>query len=180
MICPPGIGCPFTDGFGIASILLWVLTFAITFAVLKKTALGKRTGALVSIVVAFLVLMAVPTAVMQFVASMSTGLVVLAIGALVLLSFFELSGTGKVIQVEDGTVVVSSLTAKYGTILTLIAIAIIIAMFVNFGGLGLIGMESLPILTLMTPGMWLLILVGIAIIWMISEEPPKPAAPQKK
>jgi len=171
MICAPGIGCPFTDGFGIASILLWVLTFAISFAVLKKTVLGKRTGALVAIVVAFLVLMTVPTALLQFIASMSTGLVVLAIGALVLLSFLELSGTANIIE---GTVI-TPFTMKYGTILTLIAVAIIIAMFVNFGGLTLIGITALPAIA---PGMWLIGLVGVAVIWMLSEEPKE--APQKK
>lgn len=166
MICAPGIGCPFTDGFGIASILLWVLTFAITFAVLKHTVLGKRTGALVAIVIGFLVLMTVPTALLQFIASMSTGLIVLAIGALVLLSFFDLSKTGLVGE-EPAWI-------KYGTILTIIAIVIVIAMFVNFGGLTLIGITALPAIA---PGMWLIGLVGVAVIWMLSE--PK-EAPQKK
>jgi len=165
MICAPGIGCPFTDGFGIASILLWVLSFAISFAVLKNTVLGKRTGALVAIVIAFLVLMTVPTAVLQFVASMSTGLIVLAIGALVLLSVFNLSGTG-------------GIWGKYNTIITLVVIAIIVAMFVNFGGLGLIGITALPAIA---PGMWLIGLVGVAVIWMLSEpKEESKEAPQKK
>ena len=158
MVCPPGIGCPFTSGFGIAEILLWVLTFAITFAVLKGTVLGKRTGALVAIAVAFLVLMTVPTALIEFVASMSTGLIVLAIGALVLLSVFGLSQTG------------GSIWGKYNTIISLIVAAIVIAMFASFGGLGLIGITTLPTIA---PGMWLLILVGAAIIWMLSESEPK-------
>ncbi|OGI12416.1 hypothetical protein A3K64_01125 [Candidatus Micrarchaeota archaeon RBG_16_36_9] len=163
MVCPPGAGCPFTTGFGIAEILLWVLAFAISFAVLEKSQLGKKAGTLVAIVISFLVVMTVPTALIGFVASMSTGLVTLAIGALILISILMLAKA-------DGEY------SKYGKYVGYILIAVVILMFVNFGGLALIGLTTLPAIT---PVMVIIALVGIAVLWMLSADKPENPTPTK-
>jgi len=163
LVCPPGSGCVFPGltALGLPHVLLWVLTFAISYAVLKKTPLGNRSGALIAIVLGFLVLMAVPATLITFIAGMSTGFVVLAIGAIVLLSVLVASGTGGIYETHGSTI---------GWILLLV----VVAMFVGLGGLGLIGITAIPVIT---PAMWVLILVGVAILWMVSEKPPQP---QKK
>jgi hypothetical protein len=164
MICPPGAGCAFTSGFGIAEILLWVLTFAIAYAALKHI-INKRAAALIAIVMGFLVLMAIPSTLIAFIASMSTGLVALAIGLVAVLAVLSFTGT------------LNFALNKYATVLALVVLAIVALMFVGYGGLGLIGIAGLPVLS---PGIILLILVGIAVLWTLSEnlEPPKESKKQ--
>jgi hypothetical protein len=158
-------GLTWIYGLGLPQILLWVLTFAITYAALKHL-INKRAAALISIALGFLVLMAVPAALITFLASLSTGLVALAIGLVAFVSVLAITGT---------------LNVFYGQHLTAVALVVIIivaAMFVGYGGLGYIGITGIPAIT---SGMWVLILVAVAVVWMLAEKTPaEKVAEQKK
>ena len=152
-------------GLGFVHILLWVLTFAIVFGLLRAMkAFGdnKKVSALVSIVLAFFVIIAVPTTVIAVVSGLSNSLIVLAIGLVIVMALLGIVGVS-----------ISDTWKKWIAILiALIAIAV----FAGAGGLSLIGLGSLPALgTLFSTGTWVLILMGIAVLWMLSEDNKQPA-----
>ncbi len=140
-------------GLGLPHVLLWVLTFAIVYAVLKNI-INKRSAALISIAVGFLILLAVPTTLVAFIASMSTGMVAIAIAVVALMAVMSIGGAG-------------NSYAKYSTVVAVAIVLLIAWMFVSQGGLAIIGIPALPVIT---PGMWLLIVVGVAVLWMLAEK----------
>jgi hypothetical protein len=178
MVCPPGTACPLT-AMGLPEILLWVLTFAVAFGVLSKLKiLSRAPAALISIVVGFLVLMAVPAALITVIASMSTGLVAVGIGLLVLLALIEISNS-KTLH-NFGTSDKPNYQAvhpflKHGTAMAILMIIVAFVIFVASGGWALVGFGAIPILSGLGMGTWLLVIVGAAVLWMLSESPkPEP------
>lgn len=172
MVCPPGAGCPLTNGFGIPEILLWVLAFAVIFAVLSKIKVfGKRSAALVAIALGFLVLMAVPAALITVLASMSTGLLVLIVGLIVLVALI----TAVIPQVVVTDPKTGQVIHKYnwleehGTVIAIVLVILAGIIFWASGGAALIGLGALPS-ALVSIGMssWILILAGVAVLWMLS------------
>jgi len=165
-------GLAFLTGLGLPEILLWVLTFAVVFGILTKLKIfGTRApAALVSIVVGFFVLLAVPAGLITVIATMSTGLLVVAIGFLVLLALIEIGNvrTWKTVRNEEGKEVSAPLHPfhGHGTIMAIILIVIAAAIFYLSGGWALLGFGTLPALGL---GTWLLVIVGAAVLWMLSE-----------
>jgi hypothetical protein len=164
-------GLAFLSGLGLPQILLWVLTFAVVFEILKGLKiLSRAPAAIVAMVVGFLVLLAVPVAVITAIATMSTGLIVAAIGFLVVLSIIAVGNIkvlgiakdseGKPYPVEEHPFKV------HGTKMTILAIAVAAVIFVAAGGPALIGISVLPTISL---GTWFLIVVGLAVLWMLSE-----------
>jgi len=164
-------GLAFLTGLGLPEILLWVLTFAVIFGVLMKLKIFSRApSALISIVVGFLVLLAVPTALIAVIASMSSGMLIAGIAFLALLTLIEFSNTkayvmGKDAKGNEGPVEVHPFT-KHGTIMTIIVLAVAAVIFWVSGGAALIGFGALPTIGL---GTWLLVVVGLAVLWMLSE-----------
>jgi hypothetical protein len=165
-------GMAFLTGLGMPEILLWVLTFAVVFGVLTKLKIFEKRApaALISIVVGFFVLLAVPAGLITVIATMSTGLLVVAIGFLVLLALIEI-GNVKVIRPSERT----KEGYKYGefhpfsghgTIMAIILIVIAAAIFYLSGGWALLGFGTLPAIS---AGTWLLVIVGAAVLWMLSE-----------
>lgn len=146
-------GLTWLYGLGLPHVLLWVLTFAVTYAVLKNI-INKRSAALISIATGFFVLMAVPTALVGFLATMSTGLVALTIGVIALIAIVTVAGA-------EGSY------GKYKTVAAVAVVAVVVWMFVSQGGLALVGIPGIPPIT---PATWLLIIVGIAVVWMLSEK----------
>ena len=168
MICPPGSACPFTAGLGLPEILLWVLTFAVVFAVLTKLKIFSRgPSALISIAIGFLVLMAVPATLITVIASLSTGLIVVAIGVIVVMALLEVAGAKPIIGTDkEGKPVKEHYFVVHSTVTALALIAIAAIIFWFSGGAALIGITALPMLS---GGTILLVIVGIAVLWMISE-----------
>jgi len=168
MICPPGSACPFTAGLGLPEVLLWVLSFAVIFAILTKAKIFSRApAALISIAVAFLVLMAAPAALITVIASMSTGLIALGIGALVLIALLEISGAKSYVFNDKGQVAGSDRwLSAHGTITAAVVLVLAAIIFWTSGGAALIGIPALPMLS---AGTILIGLVGIAVLWMLSE-----------
>jgi len=160
MICPPGSGCPLTNGFGLPEILLWVLAFAVIFGVLIKLKMfSKAPTALISIALAFLVLMATPAALITAISTMSTGLLILAIAFIALMGLVSITSAGsleKVVVMKDGKPVELvkpvEIFQKHGTLVFLAILAIAALIFVSAGGFS-----------------WIAVLVGLAVLWMLYE-----------
>jgi len=163
-------GMAFLTGLGLPEILLWVLTFAVVFGILTKLSIfkGKAPAALISIAVGFLVLLAVPAALITVIASMSTGMLAVGIGFLVLLALIEISNTKSIIKLRTPE---GEKTEKvhpfqnHGTVMAILLIAITGAIFYLSGGWALIGFGALPAIG---AGTWLLVIVGAAVLWMLS------------
>jgi len=174
LICPPGTACPITDlaSLGLPEALLWVLAFAITFGILAELKIFKRApAALISIVIGFFVLMAAPASVIAVIATMSTSLVLVAVGLLVLTTLLFAGGFR-----------FGGFYGKIHWLVELALIAIVALAFIGAGGLSLIGI-TLPTLAWIGSIPWILVIVGAAVLWMVfeSKEPEtKPAPTQAK
>lgn len=146
-------------GLGFVHILLWVLTFAIVFGLLRAMkAFGdsKKVSALVSIVLAFFVVLAVPATVISVVSGLSNSLIVLAIGLITLMALLGIVGVS-----------ITGYSKWIAVILALIAILV----FAGAGGLSLIGLSSLSSIGfIFSTGTWVVILVAIAVLWMLSDK----------
>jgi O-antigen/teichoic acid export membrane protein len=153
-------GLAFLSSLGLAQVLLWVLAFAVIYGILISAGIfkGKAANTLISIVLALFVLMAAPLALISVIANMSTGLIALGIAILVLISFMEIA------KVKDP---VKGHWHGHNTWVALALVVIAGLIFVGSGGLALIGIGMLP--TIGT-GTWLLIIIGAAVLWMLSEK----------
>ncbi len=178
MVCPPGSGCPL-NGFGLPEILLWVLAFAVIFGILMKLKIfSKAPTALISIATAFLVLMAVPAALIYAVSTMSTGLLIVAIGFITLMALIAITNTKSLKKVstkdKDGNEgeawqPVDPLQ-NHGTLMLAALIVISAVIFISAGGLSLLGIASLPAMLPVFSGVsWVIVLAGVAVLWMLSE-----------
>ena len=159
----------FLAGIGLPQILIWALTFAISFAVVSKV-LSRAPATIISIVVGFLALMAAPAALLTVLGTMSTGLLVVGIGIIVLVALLSVAGT-KHFDTDPKTGMPDLKTAKpwlmgHGTAVAAVLVALAAIIFVAAGGLPLIGIPSIPVIGW---GTWLLIIVGVGVLWMLSE-----------
>lgn len=150
-------GMAFLTSMGLPEILLWILSFAVIFGILVELKILKKApAALISLVLAFFVLMAAPVAVISVLATMSTGLVLLAIGALVLISLLAATGSHE----------------HYGKHTVWVALAVIVIvtlLFVGAGGLAVIGLSTGPVVAFVSSVPWFLVIIGGAVIWMLYE-----------
>ena len=118
----------------------------------------------------FFVLMTVPGAVIGVIAGMSSGLIALVIGIIALIALVTMTGaTGIKTGVQDGKRVAREVkwVEAHSTALAAGVIAIVVIMFVAAGGLPLIGIPGIPAIGY---GTWLLVFVGLAVLWMLSGE----------
>jgi len=153
-------------GIGLPQILIWVLAFAVSFAVISKI-LSKAPATLISIVVGFLALMAAPAALISVIATMSTSLIVLGIGLIVLIALLTMAGTRKLVgKDKEGVPIWGTWLTEHSTATAAVLIVLAAIIFVAAGGLPLIGIPSIPVIGM---GTWLLIIVGIGVLWMLSE-----------
>ncbi|NIO44249.1 MAG: hypothetical protein GTN36_01690 [Candidatus Aenigmarchaeota archaeon] len=170
---PNGItsGLAFLAGLGLPQVLLWVLTFAIVYAVLTKAKIFSRAPAtLISVVAGVFVLLAVPATVIAVIASMSTGLVVAGIAVLVLIALLEVAGAKHLRPTPDGKAWQGVRWIEgHGTAMAALMILAALVIFYVSGGAALLGI-GIPAFGY---GTWVLILVGIAVLWMMSESPKK-------
>jgi hypothetical protein len=161
-------GLAWVAGLGLPQVLLWVLTFAVVFEVLVKLKiLGRAPAAIVSVITGLFVLMAVPAAVVQVIAGMSTGLVTIAIGIISLVALLEVAGARHYIKDREGKIVGEQRwLAGHSTAIAAILVALAAIVFAASGGLALIGITALPAIGI---GTWVLIVIGVAVLWMFSE-----------
>jgi len=159
----------------LSEILLWLLSFAVLFGILEQANMpnSKSARALISIGIAFLVIMSAPNSLVPVLSSMSSGLILVGLGLLVLIIFFEVTGIkfGKDVLGKDGKPIASapvSLFEKYGYIFAIAFALIAILIFVNSGGLTLLGwninLSSASNITVI-----FLSLIIIAVLWMVKD-----------
>ncbi len=167
------------ERLGFADILLWLLTFAVVYGVLTQVKIpaSNAARAIISIVAGFLVLLAVPAQLITVLSNMSSNLILIVLGILALIVFLEVAGVktkGKVVgqHKETGEYAyehkdpISYLT--YHKNVTAAVIIIIAALvFIGSGGLGLLGLSSIPQFDL--TGLFFFIVIIMAVIWMIAE-----------
>lgn len=155
------VGLEFLTALGLPQILLWILTFAVVFEILTKSNMFKRApAAIIGMIIGFLVLLNVPSAVIGAISTMSTGLIILAIAAVVVMSVLQM------LQVKDKF-------DAHGKWVAVIALVLAAILFIFAGGPGLIGISTLPSISL---GTWFLIIIVIIVIWMIVESKEAPAS----
>lgn len=172
------------ENLGMEEILLWILTFAIVFGVLRKIdffAKRKEIDAVVAISVAFLVLLATPMSMINIIQKMGTSLILVLIALIVMVAFLEIANIQMkkgVIRkaTKEGGVTEEPIFGKvweahpYAFALILIILAILI--FVGSGGLQALGIApsnlNMGNESVMTIGFFIVII--LAVFWMIGEK----------
>jgi len=171
----------FLQRLGFADILLWLLTFAIVYGFLsqiKTTKKGKQvpmfggeTRAIIAIVAGLLVIMSAPASLVTFLSQMSSSLVLIAIGLLVLLVIFEAFGIKHKVPVTDAKGKATGEMQEFGFLSShpyltggaLIIIAILV--FIGAGGPALLGWDFAYNIDI--TGVAFLIAIIAALAWMV-------------
>ncbi len=164
------------QNMGLSQILLWLLSFAVIFGVLDQVKLpsSKSARALISIGIAFLVIMAAPASLIPILSNMSSSLILVVLGLLILIIFLEVAGLKFTMHHTVGGEQVPGraesvkLFEKYGYVFAIAFALIAILIFINSGGLSLLGwninLSSDSSLTVI-----FLTLIIIAVLWMVKE-----------
>lgn len=165
----------FLQNLGLAEVMLWLLTFAIVYGVLSqaKVPANKEARAIIAIIAGFLVLLAAPAALISVLSAMSSGLLLIVLGIIVLLVFLEIAGvthkeymkdekTGKVTEVRI------PLFTKHAGIMAIVFIIIAILLFIGAGGMQLLGWD-IDFSPTVTPSIIILVVIILAVFWMIKE-----------
>jgi len=170
------------QNMGIAQILLFLLSFAVVYGLLKQYKVPKSNAAqaMIGIAIAFLTIMAAPVALVNVLTEMSANLVLVAVGLLVLIIFLEVAGihekviydTGK--KDKDGKAISDirevKIFEKYGYAFAIVLGIIAILIFINAGGLGLIGVQNINLSGASTTTVIFFIIILLAIFWLIGEK----------
>lgn len=169
---------------GFPEILLWLLTFAVVYGVLSQAGekgMPKSQGAraIIAIVSGFMVLFAAPTALLGVLTKMSSSLILVVVGLLILMVFLEVAGVKvgkKVIVVNEKGQKVSEtsenvrLHEKYGREFGIVLIIVAIAIFIGAGGLQLLGLQNIRFSSQSATSVVFFGIILIAIVWMINEK----------
>ncbi|MFQ6009522.1 MAG: hypothetical protein ACE5J7_00140 [Candidatus Aenigmatarchaeota archaeon] len=162
---------------GFPQIMLWLLSFAALYGLMSQASVpkDKPSRAIISIVAAFFVILATPTALIEVIERMSTSLILVVLGILLIIVFLEVAGIKAHVvtrkQTKEGVkeeVVAVPIFERYGTAFALIFIIIAVLIFIGAGGLNLLGFNiSLTGVNTMT--ILFFIVIILAVMWMIFE-----------
>lgn len=167
------------QNLGIAQILLFLLSFAVVYGLLKQYKVPKSNvaQAMIGIAIAFLTIMAAPVALVNVLTEMSANLILVAVGILVLIIFLEVAGIkvrapaydekGNYIGPVEEPV---SIFVRYGYAFAIVLGIIAILIFINAGGLGLIGVQNINLSSSSTTTIVFFIIILLAIFWLIGEK----------
>jgi uncharacterized membrane protein len=162
----------FIQRLGFVDILLWLLTFAVVYGVLSQVKIPKsrEAQAIIAIVMGFLVLMAVPTSMVTFISGISTSLILVGLGLLMLLVFFEVAGLGEdVMEFKEGKStgkkIRRTFLSKHPYVFGIAMIIIAVLIFIGAGGLKLMGLNVPTGYSLV--GIMFFIMIMAAIMWMV-------------
>jgi len=169
------------ENLGFPQILLWLLTFAVLYGVLSQAGKGgipKSKGArtIISMVIAFFVMISAPANFFIVLSEMSGGLIIFLIALLVFIVFLETAGIKSKIKVpvvnEKGEVEKIktesvSIFEKYSTLFLIVFVIIALLIFISSGGLSLLGIDfNLNIQSNYT--IIFLIVIMLAIVWLVA------------
>ncbi len=166
------------QNLGLAQILLFLLSFAVVYGILRQYKIPNSNAAqaLIGLAIGFLVLMAAPLALVSVLTAMSSSLVLVGVGFLVLIIFLEVTGvqSTKPIYDKDGNEIGKhpvKIFMKYGYFFAIVIGIIAIMIFINSGGLALLGMQSVVSLnSTTTMSIAFFLIIVLAIFWMVSEK----------
>lgn len=155
---------------GLPDMLLWLLTFAVVYGVLNQANVpkGKSVQAILALVVAFLVIMSAPTALLAFIASLSSNIVLVLVGLLVLVVLFEAFGIKNFLPTAEGGEA-HSFFSKYPTYFAAAFVILAVMVFIGSGGLDVLGITLPSNVNINTSGTVFMIGIMIAVIWLIVE-----------
>ncbi|NOZ81876.1 MAG: hypothetical protein GXO63_01875 [Candidatus Micrarchaeota archaeon] len=162
---------------GIPELMLWLLTFAVVYGVLSQVNIPKSNSArvIIALVSGFMVLFSAPAELVSVMSQMASSLILVVIGLLVLIIFLEIAGVKfkePEVITPDGKTIKEGVTAnvfeKYSHIFAVIFIIIAFLVFVNAGGLELLGLRSVYIPQNITS--WAFLIIVIVAIWFMIKE----------
>src|SRR3989344_685487 len=173
----------FLQNLGLPQILLWLLSFAVVNGVLsqageKGTPQNKYARGIISMVLAFFIILSAPASLTATLASISSSIVLVLIGILLLIVFIEAAGIKSHIEVpvldEKGKQVGKakhsiSIFEAYGKHFAAVFLIIAVLIFVNSGGLGTLGLSGIQLSEQSTISIAFFILILIAVFWMLSD-----------
>ena len=160
------------ENLGLAEVMLWLLTFAVFYGILSKLEiLKKEASAIVAFVIGFFVLLATPANLIAVLAKMSSSLILVILGILVLLVFIEVAGLKHrevVGQDKDGKPIFNfvSLFTKHASVAAIAFIIIAILIFVGAGGLNLLGV-NINLTSTSSMSILFFVVIILAVLWMI-------------
>ncbi len=172
------------QSMGLSEITLWLLSFSILYGILGQAEIPKSKASrmIISIVIAFFVVMSAPTQITTFLSQMTSNLVIVLIGILALLIFVEVAGVKATKMVEEvdekgkGTgkpkYIQISIFEQYGYYFVAAFLIIAALIFANSGGLALLGWNFNLSPASTTTIIFIAILI-IAVMWMVSERKEK-------
>ncbi len=168
------------QNLGLPEIVLWMLSFAIIYGILDqaKVPQSKASRGIISIVIAFFVLLSAPVALITFLSNMTSSLVLVLVGLIVLIIFLEVAGLkfsgerayknekGEVVHKESEPI---TIFVKYGYMFAIAFIIIAALIFVNAGGLQTLGI-NINLSSAATTTTAFFIFIILAVLWMVAEK----------
>jgi small-conductance mechanosensitive channel len=169
------------ERLGLPDIVLWLLTFSITYGLLSHADLpkSKAARAMISFVLAFFVMFSAPAALLATLTKMGSALILTVLGILVFIVFLEAVGMrvnvsvpaevdekGEVKKWSSKELNIFQYYSKY-FIAAFIIIAVLI--FIASGGLNLLGW-NISFAWMNTTTAFFLIAIIIAIFWLLMEK----------
>ena len=168
------------ERLGLPDIILWLLTFSITYGLLSHADLpkSKAARAMISFVLAFFVMFSAPAALLATLTKMSSALILTVLGILVFIVFLEAVGMRVKIRVpteldekgkpkEYGIKEINIFQA-YSQYFIAAFVIIAILIFIASGGLNLLGW-NISFAWMNTTTAFFLIAIIIAIFWLLME-----------
>lgn len=169
------------SNMGLSEVVLWLLSFALVYGVLTQAKLPQSQASrmIIAIVISFFVLFSAPVAIINFLSTMTSGLILILVGVLILAIFLEVAqikvSGGEFVEYDaEGKPVgkkhkMVSVFEKYGYIFFAAFLIIAALIFVNSGGLQLLGW-NINLSGVATTTTVFFIFMILAILWMVGEK----------
>ena len=176
------------ERLGFPDLLLWLLTFAIVYGVLKQANMPKSEAsrAIIAIVSGLFVLMASPASLITIISKMSTNLILIVLGLLVVIIFLEASkvkvshGQLTYVNAENENIYMKgkndkgrgpeSIFKKHGLEIGIIVLILVGLVFVGSGGLSILGVQNINLTEQNTLAIGILVLVILAVLFLYTEK----------
>lgn len=171
------------ERLGFGDILLWLLSFALVYGILNQVGMpkSKPVRGIISIVVAFFVLLSAPAMIISTLTNLSTGLLVVLLGILVIFTFLEIAGVkhlkavkgkyktpdGKEVEGISGYQAAPMFTG-HPKVWAAVLILVAIVLFVGAGGLSITGL-ALPA-GIDPMGAAVMAMIALAVVWLVMEK----------
>lgn len=171
------------ERLGFPDILLWLLTFAIVFGVLSQAKMpaSKAARGIISIAIAFLVMLTAPANLVMFLSQASSGLILVVIAILLLIAFFEAAGIKTTVMTKmpdpktgvlHDVPIETTVFKKYSKAFTIAFVIVAILIFLGAGGWDLLGLGEISLKGMGSQsiiGIVFLAAVILGVLWMIAE-----------